>query len=95
MSSTSAHQQPDNIDSPLNRACVIVVTTAEVYPDPQLQSASAATTSVITTKKPRHGSIKNRITLHVIHHLIILNYVEKKNINPKKSEPTKIRWKRY
>jgi len=50
MSSNSAQHEPDN--SPLNRECVIVVTTAEVYPDPQLPSISAATTSVTTTKKP-------------------------------------------
>jgi len=42
---------------------MIVVPTAEVYPDPQLSSISAATISVTTTKKPNRQTIKKKICL--------------------------------
>lgn len=43
-----------------NKSIMIVVFTAEVYPDPQLSSTSAAITSVTTTKKHNRQIIKKK-----------------------------------
>jgi len=58
---------------------MIVVPTAELYPDPQLPSTSAATTSVTTTKTPNKHTIEKKICLLYYNKLYICD-VQNKNI---------------